>query len=56
LLIDTDSAITQLVVRLHKTCRFLTHKKVRQITVSNTANNILHKRQSAVKANTWKLF
>jgi len=41
LIIDTDNAIT-----LHNTYNFLTHKKVRQITVSNTANNILRKRQS----------
>jgi len=56
LLIDTDSAITWLVVRLHNTYRFLTHKKVRQITVSNTGNNILRKRQSEVKTNMYELF
>ena len=51
LTIDTDSAITQIVVRLHNTFGVVTHKKVRQITMYNTANNILHKRQSEVKTN-----
>ena len=51
LVIDTDNAITQLVVTFHNTCRFVTHKKVRQITVSNKSNDILHKRQLEVKTN-----